>query len=386
MEVVINKTRWFFSGLAMFSMFFGAGNIIFPLMIGQIAQGSVVYALLGLFLTAILIPFAGLIAMTLDQGDYKLFFSKMGRIPGNILIWMILGLIGPFGGIPRCISLTYATFSVYFPNLKLIVFAGLFAGILFFATVKKRRIIDLLGYLFTPVLLFFLFVIVFKGLSFGGLSMNTFPMSNMSALSYGLKEGYNTMDLLASFFFASIVFQKFKQKRDGLVTNSEIIIEFMKASVVGATLLALVYGGFAITAAVFSKELAHCKPDQFLGELGRLVLGGYGGFVVSMAVLLSCLTTAIALTTISADFFREQLFRNKIRYRSSVLFVIAISVIVSTLEFSGIVKILAPVLQVCYPSLLTLCLFNVLHRIYGVKVVKLPVYFILLLVVLGQFI
>jgi LIVCS family branched-chain amino acid:cation transporter len=386
MEVVLNKTRWFFSGLAMFSMFFGAGNIIFPLIVGQTAQGSVLYALIGLFVTAILIPFSGLIAMTLFQGNYESFFSRMGKFPGQVLIWLILALIGPFGGIPRCISLTYATFNVYFPDLKLTHFSCLFAIGLFFATVRKRKIVDLLGYIFTPVLLVFLFVIVFKGVASSGFNLRAFPMTGIDALSYGLKEGYNTMDLLAAFFFASIVFQRFKQNKGETSSDAETVLEFIKASIVGATLLAFVYGGFAVTSAVFSKELMHCKPDHLLGELGLLLLGSSGGFVVSMAVLLSCLTTAIALTTISADFIRDKVFRNKVTYQTTILLVLALSVLVSSLQFSGIVKVLAPVLQVCYPSLLALCLFNVLHQLYGVKVVKLPVYFILVFVIIGQFI
>lgn len=386
MEVILNKTRWFFSGLAMFSMFFGAGNIIFPLIVGQTAQGSVLYALIGLFVTAILIPFAGLIAMTLFQGDYESFFSRMGKFPGQVLIWLILGLIGPFGGIPRCMSLTYATFNVYMPDLKLTHFSCLFALALFFATVRKRRIVDLLGYLFTPILLIFLFVIVFKGITNSGFNLRSMPMNGLDALSYGLKEGYNTMDLLAAFFFASIVFQRFKQKKEGVASDAETVLEFVKASIVGAVLLAVVYGGFAVTSAVFSKELLHAKPDHLLGELGRLLLGSSGGFIVSMAVLLSCLTTAIALTTISADFIREKVFQNKIPYQATICLVLIASVLVSSLQFSGIVKVLAPVLQVCYPSLLALCLFNVLHQLYGVKAVKLPVYFILVFVIIGQFV
>jgi len=386
MEVILNKTRWFFSGLAMFSMFFGAGNIIFPLIVGQGAQGSVLYALLGLFVTAILIPFSGLIAMTLFQGDYESFFARMGKFPGQVIIWLILALIGPFGGIPRCMSLTYATFNVYMPELNLSYFSCFFALALFFATVRKTKIIDLLGYLFTPILLVFLFIIVFKGVTSEGFSLRSMPMSGIDALSYGLKEGYNTMDLLAAFFFASIVFQKFKQKKEGIASDQETVLEFIKASIVGAVLLALVYGGFAVTSAVFSRELIHSKPDHLLGELGRLLLGSSGGFIVSMAVLLSCLTTAIALTTISADFIRERIFKNKIGYQSTVCLVLILSVLVSSLQFSGIVKVLAPVLQVCYPSLLALCLFNVLHQIFGVKAVKLPVYFILVFVIIGQFI
>ncbi len=385
MEAVLNRTRWFFSGLAIFCMFFGAGNIIFPLIIGQTAEGRVGPALAGLFITAILIPFSGLIAMILFKGDYETFFARMGKVPGKVMICLILALIGPFGGIPRCISLTYATFHVYFPDLQLFAFSCVFAIALFLTTMRKRKIVDLLSYLFTPILLFFLFVIIFKGISSGTFSLRSLPMSHIDALSYGLKEGYNTMDLLAAFFFASIVFQRFKQEYEGRSSERQVIAEFIKASVVGATLLAFVYGGFAITAAIFSKELSGCQPDHLLGALGKLILGNYGGFVVGMAVLLSCLTTAIALTSISAEFVRDQVFKNRVSYQFTLLLVLGVSVLVASLQFSGIVKILAPVLQVCYPSLLALCLFNVVHELYGVKVVKFPVYFILVLVIIGQF-
>src|SRR5665647_1655937 len=99
-----NKSPIIATGLAMFSMFFGAGNVVFPLALGQIAQDKNFFAILGMLVTAVGVPFAGLIAMTLFNGDYRKFFARMGAVPGFIVVAIIMGLIGPFGAIPRCIA------------------------------------------------------------------------------------------------------------------------------------------------------------------------------------------------------------------------------------------------------------------------------------------
>src|SRR3984893_3016927 len=100
------KSNTIATGLVMFTMFFGAGNVVFPLALGQYAQDKNFYAILGLLITAVGVPFLGLIAMTLFNGDYKSFFDRIGKIPGFIVAAVILGLIGPFGAIPRCVALS----------------------------------------------------------------------------------------------------------------------------------------------------------------------------------------------------------------------------------------------------------------------------------------
>jgi LIVCS family branched-chain amino acid:cation transporter len=386
MELSKNRSNWFFNGLAMFSMFFGAGNIIFPLIIGLNAEGSVIWAFLGLFFTAVLIPFTGLFAMSLFKGDYKYFFSKMGNLPGKLLIWIILALIGPFGGIPRCIGLTYSTFKVSFQNLDLMLFGFLFCASVFLFSIKKRKVMDLLGCVLTPVLLFFLAVIVLKGLLFSGKAVAGPGLKVVEAFSYGLKEGYNTMDLLAAFFFSSVVFSKFKHEKSNIYSVQNNYLEFLKSTVLGAFLLALIYWGFAMTSALFKNELILTKPDEVLGSLGKIILGDYGGLVVSAVICLSCFTTAIALTAVASDFLKEELFKNKISYQNSMVVVLGISLIVSSLKFSAIVAILAPVLEVFYPSLLMLSVSVVANKLYGFKYVKISVYAVLISTMVHQLI
>src|SRR5688572_9085728 len=121
----LSKYRYLTMGLAMFSMFFGAGNVIFPLIIGQATGEQIPYALLGLLLTAVGIPFTGLITMILFQGDYNNFFARFSTSLGLLLMWMIMLLLGPFGAIPRCIALSYSTCKAILPSLSSPLFSGL---------------------------------------------------------------------------------------------------------------------------------------------------------------------------------------------------------------------------------------------------------------------
>ncbi len=153
------------TGFAMFAMFFGAGNIVFPLALGQFSQNQNVWGALGMAITAVFVPLAGLIAMLLHDGDYKQFFRKIGRVPGFLLSAMILCLIGPFAGIPRCITIAHSTVTStgIFSNLPLIFFSGAACLLIFLCTYRPTKIVGLIGKILTPILLISLVVIVVKG-------------------------------------------------------------------------------------------------------------------------------------------------------------------------------------------------------------------------------
>src|ERR1700722_17804496 len=95
------------AGLALFSMFFGAGDLIWPLILGGDAGDKNFYAMCGLLITGVTLPLLGLIAMMLFRGDYRAFFGQTGKIPGWILIFVIQAILGPFGSLPRLITLSF---------------------------------------------------------------------------------------------------------------------------------------------------------------------------------------------------------------------------------------------------------------------------------------
>ena len=119
-------------------MFFGAGNVVFPLAVGLQSQDANIFGILGLILTAVLVPFLGLIAAILFKGDYEAFFERLGKWPGFILIVLILALIGPFGALPRTITLSFATTRMFYPSLSLIFFSLVAHLLIFVLTVRKK--------------------------------------------------------------------------------------------------------------------------------------------------------------------------------------------------------------------------------------------------------
>lgn len=368
-----NKSLTIATGLAMFSMFFGAGNVVFPLALGQIAKDQNFYAIIGMLITAVGVPFTGLIAMTLFDGDYKLFFQRIGKIPGFVVSLIIMGLIGSFGALPRCIALSYSTAKVFLPEISLPLFSGIFCFIIWMFTFKRSSIIDTLGYVLTPLLLGSLGLIIVKGI----ITPEHLPISEHDSITVflkGLKDGYSTMDLLGAFFFSSVIINCLKNGLKSKDTTShELVMTTLKASVIGAFLLAITYIGFSYVASIHSIALDGVSSEALISTIAIHVLGPNAGLIACTAVALACLTTAIALAAVFAEFIHKDVGRNKINYSISLLITLIIAFFVSTLNFNGIAAFLVPILQLCYPSLIVLSIFNILNKLYGVQMIKTPV-------------
>jgi len=368
-----NKSATIATGLAMFSMFFGAGNVVFPLALGQMAQDQNFYAILGMLVTAVGVPFAGLIAMTLFHGDYEAFFARIGKIPGFILVIVIMGLIGPFGAIPRCVALSYSTAKAFMPGVSLPLFSGISCVLIWLFTIKRNSIIDTLGLILTPLLLGSLAIIIVKGLfAFGEAPVATHD--SWEIFLKGLIDGYQTMDLLGAFFFSSVIIIGLNAgaPSDAPIDRS-LIGTALKASCIGASLLALTYIGFSYIASFHSLALENVSSDELISMISVQVLGSNAAIIACIAVSLACLTTAIALVAVFAEFLHKDITVDKIGYGSSLLLTLVITFFVSTLNFNGIAAFLGPVLQICYPALIVLCIVNILYKLYQFKPVKIPV-------------
>lgn len=374
------KSSTLTTALAMFSMFFGAGNVVFPLAIGQYAQDKNLFAILGLLITAVGVPIFGLLTMTLFNGNYKHFFERIGKVPGFLVALVIMGLIGPFAAIPRCITLSYSTITMYFPGMNLYYFSFISCILIYLLTFKKNRILDVLGSYLTPLLLVSLGVIIVKGLIFS----NEIPTTSHAELDMfltGLNEGYQTMDLLGAFFFSSVIISCLEQDRvpSDHKNYRHVIFMTLKASAIAGFLLGLIYVGFSYIAAFHSESLAGIEKDQLLGALALQILGPYAGIVAIIAVALACLTTAIALAAVFAEFLHQDVTLTKLPYIPSLAITLIITYFVSTLSFSGIASFLVPILQVCYPALIMLTVLNMAFKLYHFKTVKTPVAIVFLI-------
>ena len=363
-------------GLAMFSMFFGAGNVIFPLAVGQYAGDKNFYAMSGLILTAAIMPIVGVIAMILFDGNYRQFFGRLGKIPGFLLALVIISLLGPLGSTPRCIALSYTTLKSSFPDLSFVLFSAIACGIIFLFTVRKNHILTLLGWVLTPLLLVSLVTIIIIGLIAVPDIQNT-SQANGSMFLHGLKEGYNTMDLLAAFFFSSTILNTLRTSSKATESSMHNYVNIsLRASVVGAFLLAAIYVGFSYLAAFHGHQLVISGKDELLGAITMKVAGAHAGILVCITIALACLTTAIALISAFTDFIQKEVFKERISYKITLVSSLLLTFFISSFEFTGISAFLGPVLQICYPGLILLTFLNIAYRLKNFRPIKLPVFFV----------
>ena len=373
----MSKMRTFYltisTGFAMFSMFFGSGNLVFPLNIGKTAGDLHLFAASGLLITGVLVPFLGLMGILFFHGDYDKFFARIGKMPGLILPFLMLSIMGPFGVIPRCINVAYGSFELLFPGTTLVIFSAVACFIILFMSMDKSKLVSLLGTVLTPVLLIALAIILGKG-AFGEASQVDTAHTVSMAFSHGLLEGYQTMDLLAAFFFGAVVVRHLRRILPAAVDEATVLKITFNACVVGATLLAVIYVGFVYLGSHYAGILGGVNVEQYLGTIATHTLGTYAGLVVCVAVILACLTTAVVLVSVFTEFFQEKIVCNKVSYVTSAVLTLVASFCVSTLKFSGIAAFIGPILEATYPGLILLTILNIAHKKYDITVVKLPVY------------
>lgn len=362
------KSDLYVTGMAIFAMFFGAGNIIFPLAMGQETLEQVPFALVGLLLTAIVVPFSGLLAMFLYEGQVRAFFGRLGRQWGLLLALFIIALLGPLGSTPRCIALSYSTFNLTFPGVTPVLFNVIACICLFMMAYTKKRLLGVLGYALTPLLLGLLALIVIKGLwDIPEAQVSSSQMEASTAFWTGLKEGYKTMDLLAAFFFAPVIISLTQAKVHSVLNSKKRFLFVLKASVIGAVLLAVVYIGFSLLATLHSEDLQGIAPENLLGVIALKILGPYAGLIVCLTVILACLTTAVALISAFAGFLHEEVLGRRFSYPWILALSVFATFLVACFEFQGISQFLNPILEVCYPALMLLTGYNLIEKLYTTR-------------------
>ncbi len=364
------------TGFAVFAMFFGAGNSVFPLEIGRTAGISNFYAISGFLLTAVGMPFIGLASMILFKGDYREFFYRIGKVPGFAALVLIICIIGPFNAMPRCITLSHAAVKAYVPGLSLLLFSILSAAIIFIFSVKENKILDILGYVLSPVLLISLGIIIVKSLFFGSSAVVNYT-SSKDLFVGGLMKGYLTMDLLAAVFFSFIVLKILVEnlKVDSSKDYKKLAKMTFKVACVAAGLLGITYLGLSYAASFRGLALEGIAQEELLVAIARNLMGDALGIVASVAVALACLTTALTLAAVFTDFIRIELFENRISYITSLLLTLSIMIFYANYGFSRIVGMAAPILNVIYPAVIVLAVVNIAYKLFGFKYVKIPFYF-----------
>jgi len=373
------------TGLALFAMFFGAGNLIFPILIGKTVGNHAWYAIFGLGLTAVLVPFLGLAAMVFFKGNTNRFFGRLGKIPGFFLLLILQLILGPLGVIPRLITLMHAASKSYLGDISLAVFS-VAAGIVIFAcSFKRKYLINLIGMILTPIKLVSLGALVLLGL-WGATSLNPAEVLPKESFIEGFLGGYNTMDLIAAFIFATVILPHFEKEAESELPSKRQGVIFKKmlySSLIAASLLLMTYIGLTWVASYHAWTFdPSFPPEEMLGAIAMQILGPIGGCIAMVAVTFACLTTAITLSATFADYLQKDLCKEKISPIWSLMTTLFTAALFANLQFSGILAFLTPILQIIYPGLILLSGLNILHSLYGFRMVRTPVFAIFALSIL----
>jgi LIVCS family branched-chain amino acid:cation transporter len=361
-------------------MFFGSGNLVFPLQVGLDSGSNWLMGFVGLFLTGIVLPFLGLFVIKLHKGNYNEFFSEAGVAARVFLPLFTLSLLGSFGVVPRCITVAYGGLEYIFPNLPLSIFSLGFCVICFIMCLNDRYMITIMGKWLTPLLLISLGYLIILGI-IQAPQIALMSKAPLLSMSNGFLQGYETMDLFAAFFFSSLIFKQIQTLVGPDATHREIIRFALKPSIVGAGILSVIYLGFVYLGAHYSTILSDVAPELILPTITSYLLGSKAVLLIGLIVVLSCLTTAVALNNVYARYMCTTLKLQESRFPIILFITTSISFCMSLLDFKGIAHFLSPLLEVSYPSLIALTFLSIILK--GNKKIKtISFYGIMLLAIL----
>lgn len=357
------------AGFAMFSMFFGSGNLVFPIQIGVETTSAYPMASLGLMLTGVLIPFLGVLSLLVHRGTTHSYFAQLGRMPGFIMVFMMLSLMGPFGVGARCVIVAYGGLQLVFPTLSFPVFAFGFCTLTGLLTWKKSHIISILGKYLTPILLASIFVLVIAGL-LNNDPLALYPLENKDALINGLNQGYQTMDLLAAFFFSAAISEFFKTHLPQAEKSRHLLQFGLAASSVGIVLLALVYFGFVKLGASYADALSGIAPEKKLVMIAHLKLGSVAMPLMAVMISFACLTTLVVLVMLFSDFFQVEIARRQLPRPYCLIITLMLTFTTSMVGFDSLTKWIAATLSLAYPALIALAIAKIMKDAFGVDHVR----------------
>lgn len=363
-------------GSTLFGLFFGAGNLIFPLILGAKAGSALPLALLGLLITAVGIPLLGVMSMGISRSEGLLELSGRVSPAFRLLFTCALYLtIGPLFAIPRCAATSFTIGISPFAGEKIwlwqLIFTALFFAAVLYFSLKPSKILDSVGKLLNPAFLLLLGIMLIVALikpvqSFN--SVSPFEDYVNSSFSAGFLQGYDTLDALASLAFGIIVIRSVRQL--GVTEPGQVAVSTVKAGAVSMGLMALIYAATALVGAQSCELYAERLGDSaFTGGdafaiIARHYFGKGGALILAATVTLCCLKTAVGLVTSCSETF-EEMFPGKLRYPQWAVLFSGVSFLISNIGLSQIITFSAPVLYFLYPLAIVLILLGLFGRFFG---------------------
>lgn len=341
---------------SLFSMFFGAGNLIFPSYIGFNAGSKWFMAMVGFLITGAGLPLLGVVASGKSNGDIDDLGKKVSPIFSKFLGIAVVLSIGPLMAIPRTGATTFEmAIKPLLPNFSPVVFAFIYFGLAYALVVNPKDIVDKIGKILTPALIILLAMIIILGIKnpIGEIS----PTSLDYAFTHGFKIGYQTMDAFAALLFSGVIILAIQAR--GYEDKATQVSMTLKSGLIAITGLALIYGGLGYLGAtavdVLPKDISKVELIMILAENS---LKSFGKIGFSIVVALACLTTSIGLISTVGSYFNK-LSKGGLSYRLIITITTIVSGILSVVGVDNIVKFSGPVLSFLYPIVIVLIFLTV---------------------------
>ena len=374
------------TGFALFAMFFGAGNLIFPPFLGLITGSSWLIGFTGFIISDVGLSLLTILAIAKCNGEVGKIFLRAGHKLSIALACAIMICIGPLLAIPRTAATTFEMgIQPIFSSFNSIIFSIIFFGVTLLLTIRPSKVVDIVGFYLTPALLIALLVLI--GIGVVNPLGRTAPAIIDGVFSEGIFQGYQTLDALGAVSLSAVVFTNIANK--GYTKQEEKISITFKAGLIAGAGLLLVYGGLTYLGATVSAMFdSNVSQAGLIVSITEMLLGLPGKVVLSLIVTLACLTTAIGLISATGQYF-SKLSNNKIKYEVIVTGVCLFSLVVSNFGVDSIIKFSAPILTVIYPPTIVLVVFTLLGRfIKNDNVFKFATYtalFMSILNIMGDF-
>lgn len=350
----------------LFGLFFGAGNLIFPIYMGNVAGSKVFVALIGFLITGVGLPLLGVAAIGISKSEGLIeLSSKVGKGYGIFFTCALYLTIGPFFAIPRCATVPFTVAIEHMlgadSNVQaaLAIFSAVFFLIVLAFSLFPGKILTWVGKILTPLFLVFLAVLVVTSLvkPMGSISESAAQGDYATkAFTSGFLEGYNTMDALASLAFGIVVIDVIRKQ--GVTNPTSVAKNTIKSGVFSCIFMALIYLGVSVIGAQSSALFTGAENG---GEIFVKVSNHYfdkaGIIILACIVTLACLKTAIGLVTSASETFTK-LFPKFLPYRAWAIVFSAISFLIANLGLTSIISYAVPVLMFLYPLAITLILLG----------------------------
>lgn len=357
-----NKTKTILiMGFALFATFFGAGNLIFPPFLGRETGASWFMGFMGFFIMDVGLGVLAIWATVFNRrGNIEGVVGKIGMIPGKLMAAMIIICIGPGLCIPRTAATTFEMgISTLIPSCSPWIFGAFFFGSTLALTIRPTKVVDIVGNYLTPALIAVMVILIVLGIV-SPIGPTT-AESTVVPLKEGMLSGYQTMDGIGALLLTGIVTTAARNK--GFTDKKEVSGMVGMAGVVAGILLMLIYGGLTYLGATTSTGgFEELNQAGLLMAIVQSLMGKNGMILLTLIVLLACLTTAVGLTSVAADYFNT-ISKGKIQYSHLVIAICVFSYVISNFGLTRIINISAPILSLLYPPTLVLVLLTFLDDV-----------------------